>query len=246
MDDLKNAIVHEEVLARKFMPATMTLFQRLEKQDEDTGAFLTKNLIDFATETSSSLKQNLKTKTQEKLPPRLNIKSINIAVRCFGHEIRHFTYQNTGKDLANLRYSCPDLLKKIGEVTRRSKKTLSETASFFNLSLPGEISKTSGLLTEGGDLDLSSLREHLLQCRPGPQTELPTSEEISEAVVNNLQVNNVCSGSTSNKIGTNGNASLNSTVSVSSYPWQVERITDHDLTRYFDEVYVLRENICIL
>ena len=43
--------------------------------------------------------------TQEKLPPRLNLRGISLAARVVSHEIRNFTKKTTGKDLADIRDS---------------------------------------------------------------------------------------------------------------------------------------------
>lgn len=43
--------------------------------------------------------------TQEKLPPRLNLRGISLAARVVSHEIRDFTKKTTGKDLVDLRNS---------------------------------------------------------------------------------------------------------------------------------------------
>eukprot|EP00794_Sanderia_malayensis_P005173 gene5173-5825_t len=79
-------------------------------------------LLKMVTATKESLRVPLnRLKPQEKLPPRFNIKGMSVAVRVLGHEIRHFTHKTTGKDLADLRYSCPDLLKKIGQAAKDSR-----------------------------------------------------------------------------------------------------------------------------
>ena len=44
-------------------------------------------------------------RSQEKLPPRLQLRGISVAARVLGHEIRNFTIRTTGKDLARLRES---------------------------------------------------------------------------------------------------------------------------------------------
>jgi len=43
--------------------------------------------------------------TQEKLPPRLNLRGISLAARVVSHEIRDFAKKTTGKDLVELRDS---------------------------------------------------------------------------------------------------------------------------------------------
>jgi len=55
--------------------------------------FGSQNLLNSQSNNSSS----------SKLPPRLQFKGMSIAARVVGHEIREFTYRNTGKDLAKLR-----------------------------------------------------------------------------------------------------------------------------------------------
>ena len=55
------------------------------------------------------------------MPPRFNVKGLSVAVRVLGHEIRHVTYKTTGMDLADLRYSCPDILRKLGQAAKEKK-----------------------------------------------------------------------------------------------------------------------------
>ena len=80
------------------------------------------NLQQFAKITKASLKAPLsRMKPQDKMPPRFNVKGMSVAVRVLGHEIRHVTYKTTGKDLADLRNSCPDILKKLGQAAKDPK-----------------------------------------------------------------------------------------------------------------------------
>eukprot|EP00112_Aurelia_sp_Birch-Aquarium-sp1_P017680 Seg4124.3 transcript_id=Seg4124.3/GoldUCD/mRNA.D3Y31 product="StAR-related lipid transfer protein 7 mitochondrial" protein_id=Seg4124.3/GoldUCD/D3Y31 len=89
------------------------------------------NLQQFAKITKASLKAPLnRMKPQDKMPPRFNVKGMSVAVRVLGHEIRHVTYKTTGKDLVDLRDSCPDILKKIGQAAKDTK------IPFANLTIP--------------------------------------------------------------------------------------------------------------
>lgn len=89
------------------------------------------NFQNFAAATKASLQTPLnRMKPQEKMPPRFNVKGMSVAVRVLGHEIRHVTYKTTGKDLAELRYSCPDILRKISQVAKEKR------ISFATLTIP--------------------------------------------------------------------------------------------------------------
>ncbi len=88
-------------------------------------------IMRMAAATKESLKVPLdRLKPQEKMPPRFNTKGMSVAVRVLGHEIRHFTHKTTGKDLANLRHSCPHLLRKLGQLAKDSKFSFSAFPNF--------------------------------------------------------------------------------------------------------------------
>ena len=92
--------------------------------DDDTSVWAESypNFLRLAAATKASLKVPLKRmKPKENMPPRFNVKGMSVAVRVLGHEIRHVTYKTTGKDLADLRNSCPDILKKIGQAAKDRK-----------------------------------------------------------------------------------------------------------------------------
>lgn len=90
----------------------------------------------LAAATKASLQTPLnRMKPQEKMPPRFNVKGMSVAIRVLGHEIRHVTYKTTGKDLADLRNSCPDILKKISQVAKE-KKISFPTLTIPNFDLP--------------------------------------------------------------------------------------------------------------
>ena len=89
------------------------------------------NFQQLAAATKASLQTPLnRMKPQEKMPPRFNVKGMSVAVRVLGHEIRHVTYKTTGKDLADLRYSCPEILRKLGQAAKDKK------ISFAALTIP--------------------------------------------------------------------------------------------------------------
>ena len=89
------------------------------------------NIQQLAAATKASLQLPLnRMKPQDKMPPRFNVKGLSVAVRVLGHEIRHVTYKTTGKDLADLRYSCPDILRKLGQAAKEKK------LSFAALTIP--------------------------------------------------------------------------------------------------------------
>lgn len=89
------------------------------------------NIQQLAAATKASLQTPFnRMKAQDKMPPRFNVRGLSVAARVLGHEIRHVTYKTTGKDLADLRYSCPDILRKLAQAAKEKK------ISFAALTIP--------------------------------------------------------------------------------------------------------------